>query len=259
MADDYIYFKTQIMQMTGIDLSSYKETQMKRRIDSLIARKGLKGYSAFVLALKTDPVLFKEFVTYLTINVSEFYRNPDQWEYMDKEIIPYLVQTFGTNLKIWSAACSTGDEPYSLVMALSKHIPLHQIKIYATDLDEQIIEKAKLGLYSEKSVASVPKEFLTKYFHKVGDSYQISKEIKERVTFSKHNLLDSAYPKDFHYIVCRNVLIYFTEEAKDMVYRKFYSSLNKGGILFIGSTEQIVNYRTIGYGRKNSFFYEKSL
>ena len=97
MADDYIYFKTQIMQMTGIDLSSYKETQMKRRIDSLIARKGLKGYSAFVSALKTDPVLFKEFVTYLTINVSEFYRNPDQWEYMDKEIIPYFVKnSFGT-------------------------------------------------------------------------------------------------------------------------------------------------------------------
>ena len=257
MANDYVYFKSQILKMTGIDLSSYKETQMKRRIDSLIGRKGAKGYEEFVALLKTDANVFKEFVTYLTINVSEFYRNPDQWDYMDKEIIPGLISKYGTNLKIWSAACSTGDEPYSLVMALSKHIPLNQIKIYATDLDEQIIEKAKLGLYSEKSVASVPKEFLQKYFVKIGDAYQIKKEIKDRVTFTKHNLLESNYPKDFHFIVCRNVLIYFTEEAKDMVFRKFYNSLVDGGILFIGSTEQIVNYRSMGYVRNNSFFYEK--
>ena len=201
--------------------------------------------------------MFEEFVNYLTINVSEFYRNPEQWQIMDREIIPDLIKRFGKNLKIWSAACSTGDEPYSLVMALSRHLPLNQIKIYATDLDKQVIAKAKTGLYVEKSIASVPDDFKKKYFTKVGPSYQISNEIKSRVEFKEHNLLKDTYPTDYHLIVCRNVLIYFTEEAKDEVFRKFQKSLKSGGFLFIGSTEQIINHREIGFERRNSFFYEK--
>ena len=176
---------------------------------------------------------------------------------MDKEIIPDLIQRFGKNLKIWSAACSTGDEPYSLVMAFSKHIPLNQIKINATDLDKQVIAKAKAGLYGEKSIASVPDEFKRKYFTKIGPSYQISDEIKSRVEFKEHNLLKDTYPTDCNLIVCRNVLIYFTEEAKEDVFRKFQKSLKPGGFLFIGSTEQIINHKEIGYDRRNSFFYEK--
>ena len=142
-------------------------------------------------------------------------------------------------------------------MALSRHLPLSNIKIYATDLDKQIIAKAKVGVYNEKSIASVPDEFKKKYFTKVGPSYKISDEIKERVEFKEHNLLKDAYPKDYHLIVCRNVLIYFTEEAKEEVFRKFNKSLASGGVLFIGSTEQIVNYKEIGYDRKNSFFYQR--
>lgn len=257
MAYDYEQFKKAIFDLTKIDLSSYKERQMKRRIDALIAKSGVAGYEEYVKLIKTDNARFEEFVTYLTINVSEFYRNPDQWKYLDEVIIPELIQKFGKNLKIWSAACSTGDEPYSLVMALSKHIPLNQIKIVATDLDKQIIEKAKAGLYNEKSIVSVPKDLKEKYFTKIGPSYKISDEIKARVEFKEHNLLKDTYPRDYHLIVCRNVLIYFTEEAKDAVFLKFRDSLAKGGILFIGSTEQIMNYKEIEFGRKNSFFYER--
>ena len=198
------------------------------------------------------------FVNYLTINVSEFYRNPEQWKLMDKDVIPELIGKFGRSLKIWSAACSTGDEPYSLVMALSRHLPMNQINILATDIDKQVIEKAKIGLYNEKSVVSVPEDLKKKYFTKVGPSYQISNEIKARVQFKQHNLLKDTYPEKYDLIVCRNVLIYFTEEAKDEVFRKFNASLKPGGILFIGSTEQIMNYKEINFDRKNSFFYVKS-
>lgn len=257
MAYDYEYFKKAVLDLTKIDLDAYKEKQMKRRIDTLIAKNKITGYDNYVAALKKDNRLFEEFVNYLTINVSEFYRNPDQWQIMDREIIPDMIRRFGKNLKIWSAACSTGDEPYSLVMALSRHLPLNQIKIYATDLDKQVIAKAKTGLYVEKSIASVPDDFKKKYFTKVGPSYQISNEIKSRVEFKEHNLLKDAYPTDYHLIVCRNVLIYFTEEAKDEVFRKFQKSLKSGGFLFIGSTEQIINHKEIGFDRRNSFFYEK--
>lgn len=257
MAYDYEYFKKAVLDLTKIDLDAYKEKQMKRRIDTLISKNKITGYENYVAALKKDNRLFEEFVNYLTINVSEFYRNPDQWQIMDREIIPELIRKFGKNLKIWSAACSTGDEPYSLVMAFSRHLPLNQIKIFATDLDKQVIAKAKTGLYVEKSIASVPDDFKKKYFTKIGPSYQISNEIKSRVEFKEHNLLKDTYPTDCHLIVCRNVLIYFTEEAKDEVFRKFQKSLKPGGFLFIGSTEQIINHKDVGFDRRNSFYYEK--
>lgn len=257
MTFDYSYLKKEVLALTGIDLDSYKEKQMKRRIDTLIAKHKIEGYDKYVQGLKTDKALFDEFVNYITINVSEFYRNPDQWQLMDQTVIPELIRKFGKNLKVWSAACSTGDEPYSLVMALSRHLPLTNIKIFATDLDKQVIAKAKVGLYTEKSVVSVPADLKKKYFTQVGGSYKISDEIKARVEFKEHNLLKDTYPTDCHLIVCRNVLIYFTEEAKDIVFRKYFNSLASGGVLFIGSTEQIINYREMGYERKNSFFYQK--
>lgn len=257
MAYDYGYLKKEVLALTGIDLECYKEKQMKRRIDTLIAKHKIEGYDKYVQGLKTDTSLFEEFVNYITINVSEFYRNPEQWKLMDQEMIPELIQKFGKNLKVWSAACSTGDEPYSLVMALSRHLPLSNIRILATDLDKQVIAKAKIGLYSAKSVASVPEDLKRKYFTQVGGSYKISDEIKACVEFREHNLLKDEYPKNYHLIVCRNVLIYFTEEAKDEVFRKYFNSLASGGVLFIGSTEQIINYKDIGYARKNSFFYQR--
>lgn len=259
MIYDYEAFKKSVLELTKIDLNAYKEKQMRRRIDTLINKHKINGYEEFLKVLKTDQKIFEDFVNYLTINVSEFYRNVDQWKLMDQEYIPELIKKFGNNLKIWSAACSTGDEPYSLVMALSKHLPLNQIKIYATDLDKQVLAAAKMGLYSEKSIANVPSDLKAKYFTKVGASYQMSDEIKARVEFKEHNLLKDRYPDHCHLIVCRNVLIYFTEEAKDEIFKKFYDSLATGGILFIGSTEQIMNHRDFGYSRKNSFFYEKEM
>lgn len=257
MGYDYEYFKKEVFSLTKIDLNSYKEKQMKRRIDTLIAKHKVTGYDKFIELIRKDSKVFSDFVNYLTINVSEFYRNPEQWQLLDKEIFPELIRKFGKSLKIWSAACSTGDEPYSLVMALSRHVPLNQIRIIATDIDKQVIEKAKLGLYNEKSIAGVPDDFKKKYFEKVGPSYKISDEIKSRVEFKQHNLLKDTYPDRCDLIVCRNVLIYFTEEAKLEIFKKFNDSLKNTGILFIGSTEQIINYREIGYERKNSFFYVK--
>lgn len=259
MTFDYEYFKKAVFDLTTIDLNAYKEQQMKRRIDTLIDKHGIKEYDKYISLLKTNREAFEEFVSYLTINVSEFYRNPEQWEFMDKEVFPYLIEKFGSKLKIWSAACSTGDEPYSLVMALSKHLPLNQIKIFATDIDKQILAKAQQGLYNAKSIENVPKEFKEKYFTEIGGSYKISDEIKSRVEFKQHNLLKDPYPRDVDMIVCRNVLIYFTEEAKDEVFRKYFSVLKPGGVLFIGSTEQIINYKEIGFNRRDSFFYDKPL
>lgn len=254
----YEDFKKDILALTKIDLDSYKEKQMKRRIDTLITKNNISSYKEYVALIKKNEEKFEQFVNFLTINVSEFYRNPEQWEILDKSVFPLLIKKFGKNLKVWSAACSTGDEPYSLVMALSRHIPLNQIHITATDIDKQVLDKARMGLYNEKSIAAVPADFKKKYFTKVGSSYQIANEIKRQVEFKEHNLLRDSYPTGCNLIVCRNVLIYFTEEAKEEIYKKFNSALASQGILFIGSTEQIMNYKELNYQRHQSFFFQKN-
>lgn len=257
MFDKYEEFKVDVLRLTKIDLNFYKEKQMRRRIDTLATKNGAKSYAEFVQMIKTDKEKFEQFVNFLTINVSEFYRNPDQWKLMDEQVIPKIIKEQKRPIKIWSAACSTGDEPYSLAMAFSKHIPLSDIKIMATDIDKQVIEHAKVGLYAEKSIAAVPDDLKKKYFTKIGNSYQISDDIKKCVTFKEHNLLKDTYPKDYDLILCRNVVIYFTDEAKDMIYKNFFNSLKTHGVLFIGSTEQISNYKDIGFNRMSSFYFEK--
>ena len=258
MLGDYEKFKKDVFALTKIDLNAYKEKQMRRRIDTLIGKNKITSYTDYVVLIKKDKEKFEQFVNFLTINVSEFYRNPEQCKILDTEVFPALIKKFGKNIKIWSAACSTGDEPYSLVMALSKHLPLSNIKVIATDIDKQVLDTARMGLYNEKSIASVPEDLKKKYFTKVGASYQISDEIKKRVEFKEHNLLKDPYPSGCHLIVCRNVVIYFTEEAKDKIYENFYQSLAQGGVLFIGSTEQIMNYKELGFIRNKSFFFEKA-
>ena len=255
--ENYEGFKKDVYSLTKIDLDAYKEKQMRRRIDSLVNKNKCKSYGEYVALLKTNKEVFDEFVNFLTINVSEFYRNPEQWELLTKEFLPELIAHSGQSLKIWSAACSTGDEPYSLVMALSTLVPLNKIKIFATDLDKQVIATAKVGLYSAKSIANVPADLKKKFFTPVGNSFQISEDVKKCVEFKEHNLLRDSYPSNYDMIVCRNVLIYFTDEAKTEVYDKFCKSLRQGGILFIGSTEQVIDYKELGYKRRYSFYYEK--
>lgn len=255
---DYEGFKKSVYALTDIDLNAYKERQMKRRIDTLIGRKQHSGYDSYLEYLKKDKEGLTEFVNYLTINVSEFYRNPNLWKVLEENIFPELIQRFGENLKIWSAACSTGDEPYSLAMVLAKKIPMNKIRIIATDIDEQVLEKAKMGVYAPASLNGLPPEMKRQYFEKMGErAFKISSDIKRCVEFKQHNLLKDPYPQNCHLIVCRNVMIYFTEEAKSDIYRNFHRALVKDGCLFVGNTEQIVQYREFGYRLNKLFFYSK--
>lgn len=254
--EGYEIFKEKVYKKTGINLSSYKERQMKRRIESLITRNNFSSFDSYFNAINKDPKLLDEFINYLTINVSEFYRNPQQWETLEKNIIPNLLKT-KSKLKIWSSACSTGEEPYSLVMLLSKFFPLKEISILATDIDEGALNKAKIGIYSSKSLENLPKSFISSFFDQYNDSYKIKEEVKRQVTFKKFNLLADEYPKQCDLILCRNVMIYFTEEAKNEMYKKFHDSLSNEGILFVGSTEQIILPNRYNLTPVQTFFYKR--
>lgn len=255
--DKYEVFKTDINRLTNIDLNYYKEKQMKRRISSLLARNNYKDFDDYFIGLKSDKNLLEQFINYLTINVSEFYRNPSQWDVLQRDIIPLIREKNKGSLKIWSSACSTGEEPYSLVMMLSNFFPLSNIKVLATDIDDEAMNKARLGLYNEKSLENLPKGFKEKYFNKIQNSYQISDEIKKCVEYKKMDLLKDRFPTNIDLITCRNVMIYFTEEAKELLYSKFHNSLNDNGILFVGSTEQIIMPEKQNLKPVRTFFYKK--
>jgi chemotaxis protein methyltransferase CheR len=254
--EGYEKFKEKVFTKTKLDLSLYKERQMKRRIESLITRHGLQDFESYFRLLDTDKKAFDEFINYLTINVSEFYRNPGQWDVLREEVFPEILKKT-KRPKIWSAACSTGEEPYSLVMCLSEFLPLKDIKIYAVDFDQEALNKASVGLYSDKSIKNVPPEYVKRFFEPVGKGFRIKDEVKQCVEFKKMNLLRDEYPKGFDMVVCRNVMIYFTEEAKDEMYKKFYESLVHGGYFFVGSTEQIIQPQRYNFESNRTFFYYK--
>lgn len=256
---DYELFKTKFFNLSNIDLNLYKEKQMKRRITSLIEKYGHTTYCSFFDEIKKNTELYNIFINYLTINVSEFYRNPKQWEMFESRIIPEIAKNKNlTDIKIWSSACSTGDEPYTVAMILNKFIPLEKISVLATDIDVEAMAKAKMGIYSSRSLKDLPKEYLNKHFTQLNnDLYKISDKVRNCVQFKQFNLLRDTYPKGVDIIICRNVLIYFTEEAKDNIFIEFSKSLSKNGILFIGSTEQIMNYQKYGIKPIETFFYQK--
>jgi len=253
----YEDFKKNLNRLINVDLNLYKEKQMKRRISSLLSRNGYKGFDDYFEALKKDSELLDQFINYMTINVSEFYRNLAQWNVLKDTIIPALKAERNGPLKIWSAACSTGEEPYSLVMLLSQFYNLREINVFASDLDEGAMKKAKEGIYTVKSTTNLPIDLKNKYFTKEGSMLKISNDIKSRVEFKKMDLLKDSYPKGFDLICCRNVMIYFTDEAKEEMYRKFNQSLMPYGVFFVGSTEQIISPDKFNFKSSKTFFYEK--
>jgi chemotaxis protein methyltransferase CheR len=245
-----------VLSHYGINLTAYKTNQLDRRIESFINRANAKDGQELISMLKKDPVLDKKFLDFLTINVSEFYRNKEMFDILEKNISEILNPQKNT-LKIWSAACSIGAEPYSIAMILDGLTPGKHHNIIATDIDTTILETAKKGIYTEKDIKNVDQRVLQKYFTISGENYIISNEIKSRVTFKKHDLIRDKFESEFDLIVCRNVVIYFTQEAKNGIYERFHSSMKPGALLFVGATESIYNYREFGFEKLSTFIYRK--
>jgi len=257
MSRSWEWFVTQFEQISKIDLNYYKRPQMERRISSFMRSLDIGDYEAFVQVLKKDQGVLEKFVLHITINVSEFFRNSNHWDKLAMDVIPELLKQ-RSRIKIWSAGCSTGEEAYSLaILALENKLPLEG-NILATDIDRGVLEKAEIGLYSRKALENVPAKYLKKYFTEQGEFYRINSEIKNMVNFKRQDLLRDRFEQGFDLILCRNVVIYFTEESKSLLYRKFAEAMRSKGVLFIGSTEQIFQARELGLSSMAIFFYQKS-
>jgi chemotaxis protein methyltransferase CheR len=255
ITDDYITFTKKFYSLTGINLELYKRPQMERRLKALRDQYGYKDFLSYYKELSKSPTMLEEFLNKMTINVTEFFRNPERWD----ALVPVLkdLESKTSSLKVWSSACSTGQEPYTLSMLLQDNVK-KPFSILATDIDKTVLETAKNGVYSPALLKSVPEKYKKNYFKETTDSWTVTDKTKRPITFKQHNLLEDAYPSGYDLIVCRNVMIYFTEEAKQEIFHSFAKALKPGGILFVGATEQITDAKKYGLELVKTFIYKKA-
>jgi chemotaxis protein methyltransferase CheR len=253
---DFNEFHKWVYKELGINLSAYKPEQLNRRINSLMTRVGIKSLDEYSRVIKTNSEQRQKFLDFITINVTEFFRNPELFIDLEKQVKQELLPKY-SSLKIWSAACSIGCEPYTIGIILDKIAPNGRHNIIATDIDDTILTRAKAGEYTQNEMKGVNNSDLSKYFLIKDDKYYVDSKIKSMVTFKKHDLILDNYDSGFDLIVCRNVVIYFNNDIKQEIYKKFSNSLKKGGLLFVGATESIYNYKDYGFEKASTFIYKK--
>lgn len=254
---DFQEFKNRVARDLKLDLNSYKDAQLRRRINTLMIRKKIGSYAEYYRIISGDRQSFADFVDFLTINVTEFFRDIRAFQELEKRVLPELLAG-NRRLKIWSAACSNGAEPYSLAIILDELTPGIHHRIEATDLDPNVLQTAVRGLYPPDLLRNMPQSRLEKYFRNENGRYALDPQIKKRVTFRRHDLLADPYGQGFDLIVCRNVQIYFTREAQWRVNSRFSQALRPGGVLFLGASETILNAAEFGLERMAISFYRRT-
>lgn len=256
---DFEAFRKRAYQLTGLDLTSYKAPQMHRRLSALLERRKIASFAEYARVLETDAARRQEFKDYVTINVSEFFRDADRFRELEQRVLPTLLAG-GAGLRIWSAGCSIGAEPYSLSMLLSEIAPGRTHSILATDIDQTILDRARAGIgYLAADLRNAGAERIRRWFVATPDGkFSIAPAARSGIRFQKHDLLCDAYPRGpFDLVACRNVVIYFTDQAKERIYQGFTAALAPGGVLFVGGTEAILRPQELGLTVLSPGFYRK--
>ncbi|MBM4416304.1 MAG: protein-glutamate O-methyltransferase CheR [Chloroflexi bacterium] len=251
----YEQLKRSIVRLPTIDIDAYKTEQMRRRIEMFIAAHGGGDPVAFQRALGTDKALLAQFRDMLTINVSEFFRDAQQFERLRTDVLSELLERRPA-LSIWSAACSNGQEPYMLAILLGELGA--RARILATDFDRSVLPRARAGgPYAAQDLRGVTAARRVRYFvEREGGTYVVD-TLRAYIQVTEHNLLSSPYGRDYDLIVCRNVLIYFQAEVKVAILRKFRVALRPGGVLFIGGTEALLGAELEGFRPLGGNFYQR--
>ena len=236
----------------GFDFSGYRTSMVERRVKQRFPSTKCKNYNNYFHFLQENPDELDNLIDVLTINVSEFFRDPLTFEYIAHRILPAIVfqKSEGPDrcLRIWSAGCAMGEEPYSIAILIKELFGKEDldfdINIFATDIDGKILKKAQKAAYTFESINNVKYRLLKKYFVSKGKLFQLIPEIRDLVSFSAYDLLDKksyAPPEsifgNFDIVFCRNVLIYFDAKHQDQIFEKLYRSLSKQSYLVLGEAE----------------------
>jgi len=235
----------------GFDFTGYKRASLSRRIHKRMQVVGVDGYLSYLDHLEVDPEEFTQLFNTILINVTGFFRDPPSWEYLREEILPRLgaEKRGGGPIRIWSAGCASGEEAYTLAMvtaeALGADTVREQVKIYATDVDEEALNQARLARYGDKQVEGVPPELLERYFERNGAGYVFSKDLRRSVIFGRHDLLQDAPISRIDLLVCRNTLMYLNSETQSHVLARFGFALREGGYLLLGKAEMLLAHSNL--------------
>ncbi len=237
-----------IKRNRGFDLLGYKRAGLMRRVQKRMQIVGIDTYSDYMDYLEVHPDEFVHLFNTLLINVTSFFRDRSSWDYIMTEIIPRIAARKEPNelIRVWSAGCSSGEEAYTLAIALAEVLGVKEfqerIKIYATDVDDEALNHARQGTYEARLVGGLSSDLLAKYFEPADQRYIFRKDLRRSVIFGRHNLVQDAPISRIDLLVCRNTLMYFNAEAQAQILHRFHFALNEGGFLFLGKAEMLLTH-----------------
>ena len=255
--DDYVAFCDGVRALADIDLLKYRRAQMERRVRSFAGRRGHDGLGPYLDALRGDARALDEFLDRVTINVSNLWRNPEQWELLQRAIVPDLAAD--GELRAWSAGCSYGAEAYTLAAICRLAAPAATTTILGTDIDRSAIERARRGEFTSHDARYAPPAPLARFFELDGSHWRPSEDLRAMVGFEVGDLLSVEPPREaYDLVLCRNTVIYFTDEVRDALHERLASTLRGGGVLVVGATERVTGADRLGLELIAPFTYRKA-
>ncbi len=241
----------------GFDFRLYRPHQLKRRIISFMELRNIHSLPELWAYLNNDDQKYIDFLSKLSINVSEFFRDAERWKQLQDKILPEILSQ-STEINAWSVGCSYGAEAYSLAMILEAHFSgVHSI--LGTDISNTVLEQAKEGIFSSEDLKYLPQKYKESYFKHKDEKWKILPKLKQHVQFISKDVFSEEYKEEFNLTICRNLAIYLTREAQHKLHQILFDALKPGGYLFIGSTERITQAEEIGFENIMPFFYRKPI
>ena len=242
--------KSIIKRKIGFNCEDYKQPHLKRRLAVRLRATESKSYRDYAQMLSKNEDEVNKLKETLTVNVTELFRNPETFDSVRNNVLPELIKQKGINkvIKVWSAGCSNGEEPYSIAIMLNEFlghsIKRYNISIQATDIDDDSIAKAEMAIFQPKQLEKIGQERINRFFVKKDNNYQVIDEVKKLVKVKRHDLISGPKFSGFDIIFCRNVTIYFEQKLQEILYMNFYNALNDGGYFVMGKTETLVGPST---------------
>jgi len=255
--DEYEQFCLAVQRLAKVDLLQYKRGQMERRIRTFVEKKGAAGLLAYVGRLKASKDELDEFLDRITINVSQLWRNPEQWVIIGRTLLPELAEA--GSIRAWSAGSSYGAEAFTLAAVAAEAVPGTRITITGTDIDARMIARARRAEFSADDARSAPTAALSRWFDADGDDWVAKRELRAVVRFEQGDLLRMRVAREaYDLVLCRNTVIYFNDDVRNALHARIAAALRPGGFFVIGSTERVSDARGLGLEPVRPFTYRKS-
>jgi chemotaxis protein methyltransferase CheR len=255
--DEYVDFCEGIRRLCSIDLLQYKRGQMERRIRTFVTTRGHAGLPEYLAVLRRDRSGLEAFLDRVTINVSQLWRHPEQFDVLERHVLPELAEK--GRIRAWSAGCSYGAEAFTLAAVCKAVVPRCNVTITGVDIDPRMVERAREAIFTAADARSVKPGLMDKWFTKLPDGrFQAKPELRAITRFEVGDLLRvQPRPGAYDLVMCRNTVIYFNDEVRDALHARLVTALRPGGYLIVGATERVADPAGIGLAPTHPFTYRK--